>query len=266
MHKLLTLSLLAGLFLSASTSVLAASGSVEQRLTRLENLLGSQILVEQMQRMEQIRQELSALRELVENQQNQFAMIKQRQRNLYQDMDRRLHELEVGAGNKSTSVTVFDQSASASNVAPPTSVGAGVNKSMAIAAATNNQNDKHAYSRIYKILKEGNYQQAIIGFNQFVIDYPESSYTDNAYFWLGQAYYLLRNNKMALQAFQKIVSDFADGNKIKDAKLKIGYTYFEMKNWPAAKEALEKVIADYPGDKVASNARQRLQRMQRENR
>ena len=69
-----------------------------------------------------------------------------------------------------------------------------------------------------------------------------------------------------MQSFQKIISDFPNGNKIKDAKLKIGYTYFEMKDWAASKIALETVIKDYPGDTVAINAKNRLQRMQRENR
>jgi len=266
MHKLLPVSILAGLFFSLSTSVLAASGSVEQRLSKLENLLGSQVLMEQMQQMEQIRQELSELRELVENQENQFSMIKQRQRNLYQDMDRRLNDLEVG-GNKSANTYIpAAPSTSASNIAPPVNANNKVNIQPAVVPAPNDKNGKQVYNRIYKTLKEGNYQQAIIDFNQFIKDYPESTYTDNAYFWLGQAYYLSRNNKLALKAFQKIVTDFPDGNKVKDAKLKIGYTYFEMKDWGSAQIALEKVIADYPGDKVAKSAQQRLQRIQRENR
>jgi len=268
MQKILPVSFIASLALTLSTSVLAA-GSVEQRLVKLENLLSSQVLMEQMQQMEQIRQELSELRELVENQENQFAMIKQRQRNLYQDMDRRLRDLEVGSGSKSTSTyaPVVPPSSTASNIAPPGSSNIKSSQpSTTVVAASDDKNGKQTYSRIYRTLKEGNYQQAIIDFNQFIKDYPDSSYTDNAYFWLGQAYYLSRNNKKALTAFQKIVADFPDGNKVKDAKLKIGYTYFAMKDWAAAKIALEKVIADYPDDKVATNAKQRLQRMQRENR
>lgn len=263
MQKLLPVSFMACLAFTLSTSVLAA-GSVEQRLVKLENLLANQVLMEQMQQMEQIRQELSELRELLENQENQFSMIKQRQRNLYQDMDRRLHDLEVGTNKPASSNRPAAASSNTSNIAPPGS-GATNIKPPASVAAVDDKNGKLAYSRIYKTLKEGNYQQAIIDFNQFIKDHPESSYTDNAYFWLGQAYYLSRNNKKALIAFQKIVTDFPDGNKVKDAKLKIGYTYFAMKDWQSAKTALEKVIADYPNDKVANNARQRLQRMQREN-
>jgi tol-pal system protein YbgF len=266
MQKILPVGLITGLALTLSTSVLAA-GSVEQRLSRLENLLGNQVLMEQMQQMEQIRQELTELRELVENQENQFSMIKQRQRNLYQDMDRRLHDLEVGAGNKSANTYVpVAPSSTTSNIAPPGTANVKNSNQPAVAVIKDDKNGKQKYSRIYKTLKEGNYQQAIIDFNQFIKDYPDSSYTDNAYFWLGQAYYLSRNNKKALTAFQKIVTDFPDGNKVKDARLKIGYTYFAMKDWASAKVALEKVIKDYPNDKVATNAKQRLQRMQRENR
>lgn len=266
MRKLLSVNCIAGMAMTLSTTVLAA-GSVEQRLVKLENLLGNQVLMEQMQQMEQIKQELSELRELVETQENQFSMIKQRQRNLYQDMDRRLHDLEVGAGNKPANKYVpVAPSSKGSNIAPPGNARVKTHKSPIKISAADDKNGKQIYSQIYKTLKEGNYQQAIIEFNQFIKDYPNSTYTDNAYFWLGQAYYLSRDNKKALTAFQKIVTDFPDGNKVKDAKLKIGYTYFAMKDWASAKIALEEVIKTYPDDKVAVNAKQRLQRIQRENR
>ena len=134
-----------------------------------------------------------------------------------------------------------------------------------MSAGKSGANEKERYNQIYKTLKEGNYQQAIIDFNQFVKDHPDSAFTDNAYFWLGRAYFLSHNYAMSLKSFQKVVSDFPEGNKVKDAKLKIGYTYYAMKDWASARKALKKVIADHPGDKMAQNAEQRLQRMKREN-
>lgn len=269
MYKLLPVTMAAGLFCVVSSTVLAASGNIDQRLTRLENLLTSQVLMEQMQQMEQVRQELSELRALLESQENQFVMIKQRQRNLYQDMDRRLHDLEVGASTSTTKPTAVYTPvvppSSGSNVALPINSKLPVGKPTTV-TEVDDKDGKQTYNRIYKTLKEGNYQQAIIDFDQFIKKYPESSYTDNAYYWMGEAYFLSRNNAMALKAFQKIVSDFPSGNKIKDAKLKIGYTYFEMKDWASSKVALEKVVSDYPGETVAINAKRRLQRIQRENR
>ena len=264
MSKTLASRILCLLIFSACLPAFAASGNVEQRLNKLENLLGNQVLMEQMQQMDQIRQELTELRELLEAQENQFVMIKQRQRNLYQDMDRRLHDLEEGSVSN---VFVPDMTAQTnSNIGLPVDSAKSNKSSIDSVLSVNDKSDKQTYSQIYVTLKEGNYQQAIIDFNQFVKRYPNSSYTDNAYYWLGEAYYLSRNNPKALQAFQKIVNDFPSGNKVKDAKLKIGYTYFAMQDWASAKTALERVIADYPNDKAAVNAKSRLQRMQRENR
>lgn len=265
MNKLLPVHSVAGLLLLVASSVTAATDNLEQRLVRLENLIGNQVLMEQMQQMEQIRMELSELRELVENHDNQFVMIKQRQRNLYQDMDRRLRDLEVGADNKSASqYAPAVASAGGSNIAPPVDAAAKSGHTPAV-VDENDKTGKLLYNQIYTTLKEGNYKQAIIDFDLFIKNYPDSSYTDNAYFWLGSAYFLSHNYPMALKAFKKVETDFADGNKVKDARLKIGYTYYAMKDWASAKQVLEKVVADYPGDNIAKNAQQRLQRMQREN-
>lgn len=96
--------MLAALF-SVSVPLMANPQSIEQRLNRLENILGSQVLMEQSQRLEQMQQELQTLRGMLESQENQLNLIRQRQRNLYQDIDRRLSDLEVTSGRGSASAS-----------------------------------------------------------------------------------------------------------------------------------------------------------------
>ena len=116
------------LIISSANAFAESDLSVEQRLNRLENLLQNQVLVEQTQKMEQIQQELSALRELVEAQEHQLGLLKQRQRNLYQDMDRRLNDLEIKGGGGSVSSGLSSGAASsASSVPPPGSATAASN-------------------------------------------------------------------------------------------------------------------------------------------
>jgi tol-pal system protein YbgF len=258
-------SLIAGILLTLSANLLAAPGmSIEQRLVRVENMLGNQVMMEQMQQMEQIRAELAEIRGLVENQDHQFKMIKQRQRNLYNDMDRRLHELEVGTIRKPKSLASSRQPMpTGSSIAPPVS-----SKVMpVVVATTNNSQDQHgqlAYSQAFKVLKEGNYQQAIIDFKSFIATYQKSKYVANAQYWLGEANYASRDYKTALEEFNKIKVNYPKSRKIQDAELKIGYTYFEMKDWASAKAALELVISNHPDSIVAKKAKERLVRMKRE--
>lgn len=263
--KPLSLSLL---LISFSPLLVAESDlSIEQRLGRLENLLQNQILVEQTQRMEQIQQELTAIRELVESQEHQLGLIKQRQRSLYQDMDRRLNDLEIkGGGQSSSSSSARTPAASAgpaSSVPPPGVVSTGAAAAVA-APASGGKNGKSAYTQAFNTLKEGKYQQAIMAFNNFQQSYPESVYGANAQYWLGEAYSVTRDYKTALTEFQKVVNQYPQSNKVEGAMLKIGYTYYEMADWASAKSALEAVTVKFPGTTVTRKAKERLQRMKRE--
>jgi len=263
------------LCVSFSSLVMAESNlSVEQRLGRLENLLKNQVLIEQTQRMEQIQQELNAIRGLVESQEHQLSLIKQRQRNLYQDIDRRLNDLEI-QGGKSASSGAASAAASAgsaassgrsSSVPPPGAAGASSAGRASVVAApvAGDKNGKQAYAEAFNTLKEGKYQQAIVAFNNFQQSYPDSTYCANAQYWLGEAYSVTRDYKTALAEFQKVVAQYPQSNKAKDAMLKIGYTYYEMRDWASAKASLEAVISKYPGTTVSRKAKERLQRMKRE--
>jgi len=262
---------LASLFTSISSPLYAESGmTIEQRLGRLENILSSQVLMEQSQRVEQIQLELTSLRELLENQENQLNLIKQRQRNLYQDIDRRLNDLEISGGSvsapdgsgSSIAAPTASLAVSGSSIAPPGG-SAPVNPPL---LATGDKNGKSAYTQAFNTLKEGRYKQAIVAFKEFQKNYPESAFGANAQYWLGETYSVSRDYKTALSEFQRVVSDYPESNKVEGALLKIGYTYYEMQDWAAAKTALELVITKYPGTTVSRKAKERLQRMKREGR
>jgi len=267
--------LLASLFISISTPLYAESGmTIEQRLGRLENILSSQVLMEQSQRVEQIQLELTSLRELLENQENQLSLIKQRQRNLYQDIDRRLNNLEITGGTTSvpeaggSSIAAPTASLAGSAIAPPggATVSTGSSTSQVAPVVSGDKNGKSAYTQAFNTLKEGRYKQAIISFKEFQKNYPESAFGANAQYWLGETYSVSRDYKAALTEFKRVVSDYPDSNKVEGALLKIGYTYYEMQDWDSAKTALELVVTKFPGTTVSRKAKERLQRMKREGR
>lgn len=270
MHKSISGCLVVSSLLAFSTPLVAdQSMSMDQRLARIENLLGNQVLMEQSQQLEQIRLELSEIREMVENQDHELSMIKQRQRNLYNDMDRRLHDLEVGTIRKPKSLSSSNMPApsSGSNVPPPvTGTPTQAETTTAVVPDSADKDGKLAYSQAFNVLKDGNYQQAILDFRNFITTYPESRYAANAQYWLGEANYASRDYNAALEEFKKIRAQYPQSSKVQSAELKIGYTYYEMKDWASAKTALSQVIASYPDSKVARKANERLARMKREGR
>lgn len=233
--------------------------SVKQRLERIERLVSSDVLMEQAQQVEMLREEITALREQIDQQTYELDMIKQRQRSLYLDMDRRIQNVETGGGISRTIPAP---------VPPPVSGGvphtdSGNNAVIAVPSGED-KNGKPSYDKAFGLLKDGRYKQAITAFGDFIKNYPESRYANNAQYWLGEANYAYRQYKQALSEFQRLIAQYPDSMKIPGARLKIGYVYYELKNWPAARESLLEVIKLFPKANVAKKASERLDRMKRE--
>lgn len=226
----------------------------KQRLQRLERLISSDVLLEQTKTVQSLKEEVSSLREQIEQQEYELDSMKQRQRNLYLDMDRRINNAEAGSRNtaKLTSPVPPPNTQPANGVAPVVVMG--------------DVDGQEVYSKAFGLLKEGQYQHSIKSFESFKMSYPNSKYADNAQYWLGEASYVSRDYKKALTEFQQLISQYPDSSKNSGARLKIGYVYFELKNWSAARDALQEVITTYPDTTVAKKAKERLQRMKREGR
>lgn len=247
-----------GLLLSGN--VLAVDNSLEslselQRIQRLERMLSSDVLRQQTETIQSLREEISVLRDQIEQQEYDVESMKQRQRNLYLDMDRRINNVEAGGGSRASM---------AAPVPPPTATGARDANATPHTADAGDVNGQEIYSKAYTLLIEGQYEQSIKAFERFKSAYPDSKYADNAQYWLGEANSALRKYKEALAVFQQLIAQYPESPKIPGARLKIGYMYFELKNWSAARETLQQVMSMYPDTKVAKMANERLQRMKRE--
>lgn len=229
-----------------------ANLNYKQRIQRLERMMDSDILRQQTQALQSLREEISSLREQVEQQDYELESMKQRQRNLYLDMDRRINNVEAGGRNNAKFVAP---------VPPPNTQ---ITKSAIPVVVAGDADGQEAYSKAFALLKEGQYKQSIAAFEVFKTSYPNSKYADNAQYWLGEASYVSRDYKKALTEFQQLIAQYPNSSKNSGARLKIGYVYFELKNWSAAREALQQVITLYPDATVAKKANERLQRMKRE--
>lgn len=244
---------LAAAFPAVGADEMLSRMSVQQRLERVERLVGSDVLMEQSREIEALKQEIAILREMLEQKDYEIDLIKQRQRSLYVDMDRRLNNIEGGASR-----TVV-----AAPVPPPVS-GSGAPAPAVTVTDDADKDGKPQYSAAFDLLKEGQYQESIDAFGAFLKKYPESRYADNAQYWLGEANYVSRQYDRALDEFQKLIAKFPESSKLPGARLKIGYTYYELKNWQAATESLQQVIKLYPDSTVAKKASERLERIKRE--
>jgi tol-pal system protein YbgF len=248
---------------AAATPAAAQRQSLGDRVTALElkaaqqAQAGSQASVEQLNRINQLQSEVASLRGLVEQLQNEIEQLKQRGRDQYGDIDTRLQRLEGGgtpppaasATRPPPADTTTDQAAE-----PAAATGPGA----PMPGTGNPADEAAAYGAAFDSLKAGDYVGSARGFHAFLEAYPNASLAPNAWYWLGESYYVTQNYPLAAQSFDTLLTHFPDSNKAPDALLKLGYAQLEMGRRAEGERTLRDVIDRYPGGDVARLAESRL--------
>jgi tol-pal system protein YbgF len=248
----------------------ATVSDLERRVNRIETRLNNQSLANLIQRVDQLQRDMQKLIGDIEVQNHELNSLKQRQRKLYSDIDKRLRALENGtsssapAGGQPSSsargsltkpvpVTPVQpgSSASASGQQTPSSTMTEVERTVA----------RSAYERGFNLLKQGRYQLAAQSLEAFLESYPKAAYADNAQYWLGEANYAQQNYKVALKEFKKVIDNYPNSPKRADAMLKIGYTYDELGDKKRAMEALNTIVSTYPNSTAARLAQKRIKNL-----
>ncbi len=255
------------------TAAVKSKMSLEERVARLERMVESRALMEILMQLEALQQAVQEIRGDSEVQGHQIEGVKQRQRELYLDIDRRLREMEVTLANafsrqpEGADMATPDVAAAAvagtgaSAVTPPPQPDAAVVQSQQDALE-----ETKAYEQAFNVLKEGRYEDAIDAFHKFLARYPKGQYSDNAQYWLAEANYVLRRFDTAIEEFQKVLKQFPDSTKIPDAMLKTGYSYYELKKWEEARKMLNALVKRWPDTTAGQLAKNRLHRMKLEGR
>ncbi|WP_267224883.1 tol-pal system protein YbgF [Dyella silvae] len=251
--------------------------SLADRVSRLEQQAqnqnqGGTTLVNQVQALQsQVQQMQGQIEEL----QHQLQEANDKNKAQATDFDSRLGRLEGGAGaaaanagnasaGNAPNTAPAANPAPAAAPAPAAEAGKGAKPAAGkgAAAPANAAGAQAAYDEAFKSLRGGDYVQASRGFRGFIQQYPDSPLLPNAYYWLGESYYVTMNYPVALQTFQILLSQFPQSEKAPDAMLKLGYSQIELKQVDAGKATLKTVSTKYPGSKAASLAQERLRRLQ----
>lgn len=251
----------------------AIDRKTEERLQNIERKLESRGLVEMLNRLEQLQQDVQALRGELELHTHRLDGMERRQREQYMDIDRRLQELETrspgavapGVDTGNGGVAVLPPVAPVTPDTPVTPVTPDTPSPPPVATA-DPATAKAEYDTALAILREGRYADAAQSFKQFLARHPTSSYSANASYWLGETYYVTRDFDQSLATFTALVTNHPQSPKVSDSRLKIGYIHYEKKDWKAARQELEAVVSSYPGTTAARLASDRLARMKKEGR
>jgi tol-pal system protein YbgF len=282
----------------ACSAPLLAAPSVQERLDALERKVDSRGLIDLYTQLEQLQRDLQKLRGDLEVQNHTIEDLQRSQREQYLDIDRRLRVLEGGqaagpaaapgvapgtaaappagtpagsAGAGAPPAKRFDFSPGGGSAPAGNNVGGMPVTDMQLAPsegtappAGNPADEKSEYESALAILRDGRYSDAALAFKQFISNHPTGSYTDNAYYWLGETYYVTRDFDQAQATFRELTTRFPQSPKVADSHLKLGFIDYEKKDWKAARSELENVVNTWPTSTAARLASERLARMKQE--
>lgn len=114
--------------------------------------------------------------------------------------------------------------------------------------------DKTDYNFIIKVALDGKEpKEAINAFQQFLKDYPKSSYTANVNYWLGQLCYGQGRKDDASFYYATVVKNYPKSPKAADSLYKVGLILLDKGDKAKAKAVFQQVIAQYPNDKNATS-------------
>jgi tol-pal system protein YbgF len=115
-----------------------------------------------------------------------------------------------------------------------------------------------AYNQAYNDYLQGNYDLAVAGFEGFLSQFPGTSLTAHAQYWIGEAYFNKKEYLNALNAYDRVLADYPTSDKAAGALYKTGAAYAELEDKAKARVFLKRVIEEHPQSEEANLAKQRL--------
>lgn len=290
MKPVLRMTLLGSAMLAVlGTGTVFADPALEARVDRLERILENQSGSELLLQVQRLQTEMQELRGMVEQQRFEIEKLQRQQRDQFLDLDSRLsgasgggHAAPLGGssaiGDAKPTLPSGMVDASGGGLSSPGDA-AQTSSPAATSASPANQgpvgipslpspetiggNERDLYSRGFELLKDRKYEESKAAFNELLRRYPQGEYADNARYWLGETYYVLRDYPAALTEYHRLVQLNPSSPKVPGALLKIGFIQYEQHDLEQAKTTLEQVVSTYPNSTEARLARSRLERIGR---
>lgn len=245
--------------------------STADRIAALERIVEARAnaQVAMQQQVSALLDEVSELRGITEMHSYKLEEILQQQRNIYQEIDRRMG---TGAASGSTSATPTQPSTPATpaeqapvgnpaalvNGDEPQTAGTTAGSGDTVASSSPSESDAYE-SAVNLVLKDRAYDAAIPAFENFVRTYPDSSYAPNSYYWLGQLFFTKNELLKAKAQFERVVAQYPQSAKAADSLSKLGQLSEREGDTAAAKQFYQLLVSKYPQSKPAKAAKAKLE-------
>jgi len=132
---------------------------------------------------------------------------------------------------------------------------------------TSAQEDDLAPGKLYTnalrtLRKDKHYAQAREQLVNFISNFPKHPYAPNAYYWLGETYYVQKDYSKSISIFEIGAKRFPDHAKAPDCLLKAGLAYISIEEKSKARDQFQRLISEYPSSSSSRIAKRKLTTLQ----
>ena len=104
---------------------------------------------------------------------------------------------------------------------------------------------KEIYQRAYNMLSTGEYEAAEVAFTKFIKEYPDNKLSSNAYYWLGETFYVRKNYQLAAYNFAAGYKKFPEGSKGCRPTIKIRHIIISLEKLTEACATFKKLLEEF---------------------
>lgn len=213
---------------------------VETRVLKLEeqDKLQTQSIFDLQGQIETMNSELRKLRGQNEETAHGLQDAEKREKDFYEDLDRRLRHFES-----------IEPAAADSKPADAAKTADGTVDVDDPAA------ENRAIETAYGLFKAANYANAAKAFQEFINKYPASVHVPNASYWLGNTQFALKDYKAAISTYRALLKAEPNTARAPDVLFNIAGCQQEMKATVSASATLKQLINKYPDSAAAAKAK-----------
>lgn len=115
-------------------------------------------------------------------------------------------------------------------------------------------NPREEYNRAFALLNDSQYEAAASAFRAFVDNYPEDPLLGNAYYWLGEAYFVRGDFVLAADQFRLGFETQPTGPKAADNLLRLGMTLGKLEKVKEGCVVLKQLLKEFGARSTAIKA------------
>lgn len=192
--------------------------------------------------IQDLQQTVQELRGQLDTQRQTIDALKEQQLTLYKDLDSR-----ITGSSKTLSKKPVDMK---TPINPTTQVSKKLSHNPA--------DEQISYMAAYHLIEKKQFTKAQLALQEFIQNYPTSTYTSNAEYWLGELSFQQKDYAQAMAHFENVINNFPSSNKMPASLYKLGASLAANGQTQEARGRFNELMQKYPDSDAANLAANKL--------